>query len=45
MLIAGIFQTCAIVDPDSNFKYNLQRLASKEGYKTTANGKDFLVKL
>lgn len=45
MLIAGIFQTCAIVDPDSNFKYNLQLLASKDGYRTTANRKDFLVKL
>ncbi|XP_054910202.1 cation-independent mannose-6-phosphate receptor [Poeciliopsis prolifica] len=37
--------TCAIVDPDSNFKYNLQLLASKDGYRTTANGKDFLLNI
>uniref|UniRef100_A0A3B3VE79 Insulin-like growth factor 2 receptor n=1 Tax=Poecilia latipinna TaxID=48699 RepID=A0A3B3VE79_9TELE len=36
--------TCSIVDPDSNFKYNLQLLASKDGYRTTANGKDFLTR-
>ncbi|MEQ2219662.1 hypothetical protein XENOCAPTIV_021535, partial [Xenoophorus captivus] len=36
--------SCVVVDPVSGFKYNLQLLASKEGYKTTANGKDFMVK-
>ncbi|KAM4713477.1 cation-independent mannose-6-phosphate receptor [Anableps anableps] len=37
--------TCAIVDPVSGFKFNLQLLASKEGYRTTANGKDFLLNI
>ncbi|MEQ2270167.1 hypothetical protein XENORESO_016520, partial [Xenotaenia resolanae] len=37
--------SCAVVDPVSGFKYNLQLLASKEGYKTTANGKDFMLNI
>ncbi|KAM4522347.1 cation-independent mannose-6-phosphate receptor isoform 2-T2 [Odontesthes bonariensis] len=37
--------TCAVVDPNSGFEYNLQLLASSTGYKTTANGKDFLVNI
>lgn len=37
-------QNCAVVDPISGFEFNLQLLASKTGYNTTANGKQFLVK-
>uniref|UniRef100_A0A3Q2EC35 Insulin-like growth factor 2 receptor n=1 Tax=Cyprinodon variegatus TaxID=28743 RepID=A0A3Q2EC35_CYPVA len=37
--------SCEIADPVSGFKYNLRLLASKEGYNTTANGKDFLVNI
>uniref|UniRef100_A0A3Q1JC88 Uncharacterized protein n=1 Tax=Anabas testudineus TaxID=64144 RepID=A0A3Q1JC88_ANATE len=37
--------SCAVVDPDTGFKFNLQLLASRTGYKTTANGKDFLVNI
>ncbi|MED6270432.1 hypothetical protein CHARACLAT_010298 [Characodon lateralis] len=37
--------SCAVVDPVSGFKYNLQLLASKEGYKTTGNGKDFMLNI
>ncbi|KAK9531251.1 hypothetical protein VZT92_010686 [Zoarces viviparus] len=36
---------CAIVDPNTGFEFNLQLLASKTGYKTKANGKDFLVNI
>lgn len=36
-------QTCAVVDPNTGFEFNLQLLASKSGYRTSANGKDFLV--
>ncbi|XP_029281689.1 cation-independent mannose-6-phosphate receptor [Cottoperca gobio] len=36
---------CAVVDPNTGYKINLQRLATKTGYKTTGNGKDFLVNL
>lgn len=39
-----MFQTCAVVDPDSGFEFNLLPLAKKGGYNTTANGKDFLVR-
>ncbi|KAM9704645.1 cation-independent mannose-6-phosphate receptor [Menidia menidia] len=37
--------TCAVVDPDSGFEYNLQLLASSTGYNTTGNGKTFLVNI
>ncbi|KAM4529814.1 cation-independent mannose-6-phosphate receptor [Fundulus diaphanus] len=37
--------TCAIVDPVSGLKYNLQHLASKEGYKTSGNGKNFTLNI
>ncbi|AWP20381.1 putative cation-independent mannose-6-phosphate receptor [Scophthalmus maximus] len=37
--------SCAVVDPDTGFEINLQLLASKTGYKTNANGKDFLVNI
>lgn len=39
-----MFQTCAVVDPDSGFEFNLLPLANKDGYNTTANGKYFLVR-
>ncbi|KAK2855938.1 hypothetical protein Q5P01_004673 [Channa striata] len=37
--------SCAVVDPNTGFEFNLQLLASKTGYKTTGNGKDFLVNI
>ncbi|XP_077950092.1 cation-independent mannose-6-phosphate receptor isoform X1 [Gasterosteus aculeatus] len=36
---------CSVVDPNTGFEFNLQLLASKTGYKTNANGKDFLVNI
>lgn len=33
-----------MVDPNTGFEFNLQLLASKNGYQTTANGKEFLVR-
>ena len=39
-----LFQSCSVVDPNTGFEYNLNLLASKSGYKTTANGKEFLVR-
>ncbi|XP_070706018.1 cation-independent mannose-6-phosphate receptor [Pempheris klunzingeri] len=38
-------QSCAVVDPNTGFEFNLQLLASKTGYKTSGNGKDFLVNI
>ncbi|XP_060907562.1 cation-independent mannose-6-phosphate receptor [Labrus mixtus] len=37
--------SCAVVDPNTGFEFNLQLLASKTGYRTNANGKDFLVNI
>ncbi|XP_076612208.1 cation-independent mannose-6-phosphate receptor [Chaetodon auriga] len=37
--------SCAVVDPNTGFEFNLQVLASKTGYKTSANGKNFLVNI
>lgn len=37
-------QNCAVVDPNTGFEFNLQLLASENGYTTTANGKEFLVR-
>ncbi|XP_061560975.1 cation-independent mannose-6-phosphate receptor isoform X1 [Phycodurus eques] len=37
--------SCAVMDPDSGLEFNLQPLASETGYKTKANGKDFLVNI
>ncbi|XP_041660412.1 cation-independent mannose-6-phosphate receptor [Cheilinus undulatus] len=37
--------SCAVVDPDTGFEFNLQLLASTNGYRTTANGKEFLVNI
>ncbi|XP_077408147.1 cation-independent mannose-6-phosphate receptor [Vanacampus margaritifer] len=37
--------SCAVIDPDTGLEFNLQPLASKTGYKTKANGKDFLVNI
>ncbi|XP_067429257.1 cation-independent mannose-6-phosphate receptor [Thunnus thynnus] len=37
--------SCAVVDPNTGFEFNLQPLASKTGYKTNANGKEFLVNI
>uniref|UniRef100_A0AAX7UFT6 MRH domain-containing protein n=1 Tax=Astatotilapia calliptera TaxID=8154 RepID=A0AAX7UFT6_ASTCA len=36
--------TCAVVDPNTGFEYNLTPLASKTGYNTSGNGKKFLVR-
>lgn len=33
------------MDPNTGFEFNLQLLANKTGYRTNANGKDFLVGL
>nr|XP_020473896.1 cation-independent mannose-6-phosphate receptor isoform X2 [Monopterus albus] len=38
-------KTCAVVDPNTGFEFNLQHLATQNGYKTKANGKDFLVNI
>lgn len=32
------------MDPNTGFEFNLQLLASENGYQTTANGKEFLVR-
>ncbi|XP_070781683.1 cation-independent mannose-6-phosphate receptor [Enoplosus armatus] len=37
--------SCAVVDPNTGFEFNFQLLATKTGYKTNANGKDFLVNI
>ncbi|XP_054616857.1 cation-independent mannose-6-phosphate receptor [Dunckerocampus dactyliophorus] len=37
--------SCAVMDPNTGLEFNLQPLASKTGYKTRANGKDFLVNI
>nr|QPB70590.1 insulin-like growth factor 2 receptor [Pampus argenteus] len=37
--------SCAVVDPNTGFLFNLQPLASDTGYNTTGNGKDFLVNI
>ncbi|KAK7907744.1 hypothetical protein WMY93_016356 [Mugilogobius chulae] len=37
--------SCSVVDPNTGFEFNLQPLASKTGYSTKANGKDFLVNI
>lgn len=37
-------QNCAVVDPNTGFEFNLQLLASENGYQKTANGKVFLVR-
>uniref|UniRef100_A0A3B4X1H8 Insulin-like growth factor 2 receptor n=1 Tax=Seriola lalandi dorsalis TaxID=1841481 RepID=A0A3B4X1H8_SERLL len=37
--------SCAVVDPNTGFEFNLQPLASNTGYKTQGNGKDFLVNI
>ncbi|XP_051816613.1 cation-independent mannose-6-phosphate receptor isoform X1 [Acanthochromis polyacanthus] len=36
---------CSVVDPNTGFEFNLQLLASKTGYKTKGNNKDFLVNI
>ncbi|KAM3602400.1 uncharacterized protein V6R79_003255 [Siganus canaliculatus] len=36
---------CTVVDPITGFEFNLQLLASNTGYRTSANGKDFLVNI
>lgn len=33
-----------MVDPNTGFEFNLQLLASENGYQTLANGKNFLVR-
>ncbi|XP_062345985.1 cation-independent mannose-6-phosphate receptor [Cinclus cinclus] len=34
-------QSCSVQDPDTGFLFNLQPLASEEGYTVTGNGKTF----
>lgn len=34
-----------MVDGNTGFEFNLQLLKSDSGYRTSANGKDFLVRL
>ncbi|XP_060722164.1 cation-independent mannose-6-phosphate receptor [Tachysurus vachellii] len=38
-------QTCSLKHPNTGFEFNLLPLASGNGYKTTANGKEFLVNI
>ena len=38
-----VFQSCSVVDPITDYEFNLQPLATKTGYRTEANGKLFLV--
>ncbi|KAG7509424.1 cation-independent mannose-6-phosphate receptor [Solea senegalensis] len=37
--------SCAVVDPNTGFEFNLLPLATESGYKQSANGKDFLVNI
>uniref|UniRef100_UPI003AAAD5C6 cation-independent mannose-6-phosphate receptor isoform X1 n=2 Tax=Centroberyx gerrardi TaxID=166262 RepID=UPI003AAAD5C6 len=37
--------SCSVVDPNTGFEFNLQRLASKTGYKAEGNGKTFMVNI
>ncbi|KAI9547306.1 hypothetical protein NQZ68_018529 [Dissostichus eleginoides] len=37
--------SCAVVDPNTGYEFNLQLLATEKGYTTRANGKDFLVNI
>lgn len=37
--------SCAVVDPNTGFLFDLKLLASERGYKTKANGKDFVVNI
>ncbi|XP_077442699.1 cation-independent mannose-6-phosphate receptor isoform X2 [Stigmatopora argus] len=37
--------SCSVIDPNTGLEFNLQSLASEKGYKTNANGKDFLVNI
>ncbi|XP_068609541.1 cation-independent mannose-6-phosphate receptor [Brachionichthys hirsutus] len=37
--------TCAVLDPNTGFEFNLQPLASPTGYNTSGNGKVFLVNI
>lgn len=36
---------CSVVDRNTGFEFNLQLLKSDSGYRTSANGKDFLVNI
>ncbi|KAI5090811.1 cation-independent mannose-6-phosphate receptor precursor [Silurus meridionalis] len=38
-------QTCSLKHPNTGFEFNLLPLASENGYKTTANGKEFIVNI
>ncbi|XP_066532658.1 cation-independent mannose-6-phosphate receptor isoform X2 [Hoplias malabaricus] len=42
---AATNQTCSVKDPNTGFEFNLLPLASKTGYNTSANGKDFIVNI
>uniref|UniRef100_A0A4W4G3A2 Insulin-like growth factor 2 receptor n=1 Tax=Electrophorus electricus TaxID=8005 RepID=A0A4W4G3A2_ELEEL len=37
--------TCSLRDPNTGFEFNLNPLASKTGYTTTANGNQFIVNI
>lgn len=38
-------QTCSVKNPNTGFEFNLQPLATKEGYNATGHGKDFVVNI
>ncbi|XP_017311659.1 cation-independent mannose-6-phosphate receptor isoform X1 [Ictalurus punctatus] len=38
-------QTCSLKHPNTGFEFSLLPLASENAYKTTANGKDFIVNI
>uniref|UniRef100_A0A8C1I7W5 Insulin-like growth factor 2 receptor n=1 Tax=Cyprinus carpio TaxID=7962 RepID=A0A8C1I7W5_CYPCA len=38
-------QTCSVKDPNTGFEFNLKPLASENGYRVNAHGKDFVVNI
>lgn len=38
-----VFQTCSLKNPNTGFEFNLLPLASENAYRTSANGKEFIV--
>uniref|UniRef100_A0A8C2IVC6 Insulin-like growth factor 2 receptor n=1 Tax=Cyprinus carpio TaxID=7962 RepID=A0A8C2IVC6_CYPCA len=38
-------QTCSVKDPNTGFEFNLKPLASENGYRVSAHGKDFVVNI
>ncbi|XP_056150610.1 cation-independent mannose-6-phosphate receptor [Lampris incognitus] len=37
--------SCSVIDPNTGFEFNLQPLASEQGYKAEGNGKIFMVNI